>query len=836
MGITQTPTDSLPAKEAQSNDRQNPDPRSNVSQPPKNGGFPRVSNGNNFRASTQTNHNPSYNGVSRPRQDWIQQKGAVVGSVGERFRLGDPGIGGARSVPNTFNGPKDGGVSLGNSPSNGHSGLSQFGHPKNTHGTQHENPVNVAHINGRINSAPHNFVPPHQEYSDSQNHRTRPSNGQRNHPPWNSNQSSRDEGAVNGRQNYDSNSGYRNKPNGTSQTRNVDANYTQFPFDSRGPFNGQARVMPHDPKYPTFLSRQQEARFSTTHNNGIRGFPKNPHHSDVPQMHNGGNYRIQGNFNVASSVPPGDPGGSGSRQNPKLNVKNAVIGSILVPEPAEPKLKGGGVALNNLPRVDNTTKNKNELGAFDPPVTVVTEIVEKDTNSNGINPVKTPGHSNPISPMPTATIPRTGISGGEVISSLFTNALRMKGRAGARSGIKSPENLRPRSAEANDRFMEENHTINSNLEVIPAESAGNQLAISQQMDPATSVEVVLGGVKNSGLGETEDTGGGAKIGNTEHGEREEGGAKLPVEQSIQPEPPHSQNKIGLVGGNQSVSNGVANPLQGTRPPTGPRNRKPLAWGLSRQNHYPSNNRVLEGHNRPNYAAQSREGDNFGRAPGWGTQSTNHSKPGSTQQLESEVGGAQSSDELIPQLYKSVYRPGMTPASKGVTPTSPQPTIHTSSNTNSLQNAAQEQPWESQPPQDAAFVNQDRDSIILQSSRYLEVSRTPIFHPKNNIYMPSRDQLPRTLFSYSESSVKFRVNKYDIEPNVYNPEPETEPNRAYTPEPELEPDSTGSTSESESDLNASRDYHEKMRIEAKASGIDQGVWGGNSSMRTSISGV
>lgn len=717
-----------------------------------------IGNGNKVRANIQTNQGPTFDVVTL-REDRKQQRDASLYQVTKKFE--DPGVTKTRSIPEI-----NGGVPLEASLPNGRGGLPQAGIPVNTHHPQRGSSVSPAHTvenkpqvvstsdqTGRVS---HGFVPPYGEHRAPQNYQPRLGNGLQTHPPYQT-RPMRDETIMGYGPNFDSRAP-NIRPNGALQrTGGSSLGVARF----NNGFNSQIqRVMGYDSRPPTMTERQPEAQFGMNHRpNGFNRFPEHPHPFNLgsPPVFNRENRHSQANFHHASSVPLGDPGGyNGNNRIWGARFENGPIGSSQTRRSFGSELRGGGITPNGFP---HTPQKRNGPEVFNTPITTPLRYPRKEASVSDCNFAKNQEHSSRSSSVSATPKLQNGTSSGKVVGGadvtmMFQMAIRRNGRLGPRSEPRSPESPRD-----NPRY------------------------------------------------EVEDTEGGAKICDTEHSEHEEGGAKLPVEQNTQPEPPYPQTNANLAGSNKSVVNDVASsPQGGLAPISAPIG--PKIWVENLQKSF----------SRQNQPVQSNGGNHFAQGPNWGTNNTQNMPEFSHQQAWSGIKEPHSQNGNITDHQSMEFSGGVTAVPGDMAPASLQSdTSNGPLSPDPLQNQVKAPSREPQSQLEPISVNRDSDFAHIRSNRDVQLRA---------LYTKASDN-PPTMFSYeSESSFG---SQYDNEPNLYKSEPAVEPERSYTPEPEVEPDSAN-TSEPESDPAAEREFYEQQRIAASA---NRGSWEGDLCMKAKV---
>lgn len=766
--------------------------------------------GNDNRANGHTNYKLPIE-MSAARRDWKQHKDAVIGKP----RHEGPK---ARTVAEALNfNSRDGGVALGVSPSNTYDSSqarkvvddysTQYGHPiRPTPAIERaDKAVGKSH---KIDSVPHFSMHLHRKDLPSQNW---PGNWQPTRPQFFVHRPVRDQSSMNRGSGPDLIPGAK-----SIGARNETVVSTRLPGDVRDSSDVQARVIVHDPKFPTMTERQGEARLSlgTTHRAKLSSeLPMNASHTNTKAPRGPDEKRRQSL--IHASPLPGDPGGgNGGKQVLAYGVGNGLTHTGLVQglsEGARSELRGGGVALNN-PHQMNHTPEKNGpvlIEAPDTPTTATTSNKKVETNGSGRNSAKDQGIGSQSSLTPSTSKSPKMTGDGEEIQSQLVSALRKHGRMDPRAKSWSPENTRRGSTGAsraghsnlgstevplidNTSFTIDRPTANRPLggEIL-AESLRNRPAVSQQRNTNRPTETAPWKSEYLGFNEIGNSELGAKLGGIEH---EEGGAKL---QNVELELYSSRANSVPSNGNQPVANGISNPLQGIAPPRGPKHPDGLpAMYIPGQNYYHSHNWAQNGHDWANSATRSRGGYRSG-AQGTG--------PRYGHQFGPEIEG----NRHIAQHYQSLgYGHGVTAVPKNMIPTSQFENRNSPLNTSFMSNPIQTQFGQSQQGYNSPNDGGDFAHPRLDSTRFPQALSS---HPTSDlspIYRrQSLSQTPtHTLFSY-ESSLNSQGIQDDTESN----------RRSYTPEPE---------ELNRSALKLYYDDYDERAVKESASYLSEDVYEGN----------
>lgn len=758
-GATHNTINGLPfglKKEAQTNGRPilrpYPEPSPGMGQPSGSG----VSLGIDNRTNFYTNPKPPIQ-MSAARQDWKQRKDAAIGKP----RPEGPKTRSVTEAP-SFR-LRDGGVALG--ASNSYDGSTQARKVLDDHSTQCGHPTRPAPIIERtdktpgrshtIDSLPHGSVLSHRKDFPPPNWF---GNVQQIRPQFSAHRPVRDQTSMN----------RGSGPDLISRTGSIGAR-NEVVRDSS---NVQTRVIFHDPKFPTMTERQGEARLSL----GVVNKAKLPNemststsHINItaPQGYEGKRRQTQG-LSHASPLP-GDPGGgSGGKQILGSEVGNGFTrtGSIQdLSEGTRSELRGGGVALNNYPRTAHTPEKKTGpvlIRVPDTPATATIRDAKVETNGNGHNSTKSHGYGGQSPPMLSTLKSPKRTGDGEEIQLQLVSALRKNGRMNPKARSWSPKNTRRASTggslvgvrvghSSQGGFMEISVMDGMGIAVggpvenggeIPG-SLGNLPAMGQQRSTTRPTETASWNPKSSVFNETENSGGGARLGRVEHGEYEEGGAKL---QNAELKLYNSQTNAGPDNNNnQPITNGVSDPLRGISPPQG-------------QNYHHSHHWAQEDHDWKNKAMQSRRGHYSS------TQGTVYSGPRYRHQFGPEIEG----NRPIAQYYQPLgYGHGVTAVTNNMIPASQFSNRNTLPNTIFMPNPMQVQFRE---PQRESISLNDRSIRFPQALSSRPASDFSSLYRRQSITSPS-ETLP-TMFSFESPS-----NSQGIQDDTgqscgrYTPEPE-----------------------------------------------------------------
>lgn len=799
-GATHNKMNGLPfglTKEAQTNGRQilRPYPESNPGIGQPSGSGISLGIGNDNRTNFHTNYKPPIQ-MSAARHDWKQRKDAAIGKP----RHEGPKTRSVTEAP-SFN-SRDGGVALGASPSNSYDGSTQARKVFDDHSTQYGHPTRPAPIiertdkffgrSHKIDSLSHGSVLSHRKDFPSQNWH---GNLQQIRPQFSTHRPVRDQTSMN----------RSSGPDLISRTGSIGARNET----ARDSSNVQARVILHDPKFPTMTERQGEARLSLSavHKAKLSNeMSTSTSHinTKAPQGHEGKRRQTQG-LSHASPLP-GDPGGgSGGKQILGSEVGNSSTRTGLIQDLSEgtrSELRGGGVALNNHPRTTHAPEKKNGpvlIGASDVPFMATIRDAKVETSGNGYNSTKSHGYgSQSPSTLSTLKSPK-GTGDGEEIQFQLVSALRKIGRMDPRARSWSPENTRRASTGGSfaggvrvghsnqGGFMEVPEMDGTSPAIgrpiensgkIP-ESLGNLPAVGQQRSTARPTETAPWNPQIPGFNEIENPEGGARLNSVEPGEYEEGGAKL---QNVELKLYNSQTNAGLDKGNsQPIANGISNPLQGVAPPRGLKHIN----GLNNpgQIYHRSHHWAQEGHDWKNSATQSR-GGHFSNAQGTG--------PRYRHQFGPEMEG----NRHITQFYRPLgYDHGATAVTNNMIPASQFDKHNTPLNTGFMSNPMQVQFRE--PQRESIFLN-DRSTRFPQALSSRPASDFSSLYRRQSI-----SETPPTMFSFESP-----LNSQGIQDDT------GQSRGRYTPEPE------------ELDRSALKLYYDEMMVKENPSYPSQDVREGN----------
>lgn len=775
-------------------------------------------NGNDNRANGHTNYKLPTE-MSAARRDWKQHKDAVIG----KSRHEGPKARSVAEAPN-FN-LRDGGVALGASPSNTYDS-SQARKVVDDHSTQYGHPIRPTPTieradkavgkSHKIDSGPHVSMHLHRKDLSSQNW---PSSWQPTRPQFFAHRPVRDQSSMSRGSGPDLIHGAK-----SIGARNEAVASTRLSGDVRDPSDVQARVIVHDPKFPTMTERQGEARLSlgAVHRAKLSSeLPMSASHTNTKAPRGGYDEKRRQSQGLSHASPlPGDPGGgNGGKQVLAYGVGNGLTHTGLIQgssEGARSELRGGGVALNN-PRQMNHTPEKNGPVLIEAPDTstkATTSNKKVETNGSGRNSVQYQGIGSQSSLAPSTSKPPKVADDGEEIQFQLVSALRKIGRMDPRAKSWSPENSRRGSTGGslaggiraghsnlgatevpsidNMSFAIDRPTGNRPLgDGILAESLGNRPTMGQQRSINRPTETALRKSRNLGFNEIGDSEGGAILGSIEH---EEGGAKL---QSVELEFNSSRANSVPSNGNQPVANGISNPLQGIAPPRGPKHLGGLpAIYIPGQNHHHSHNWAQKGHDWTNSVMQSRGGHRSGSqgtGPRYGHQSG----------LEIE------GNRHIAQHYQSLgYGHGVTAVPKNMIPASQFENRNAPLNASFMSNPIQTQFGQSQWGSNSRSDGRDFPHPRLDSTRFPQALSSRPTSDLSSIYKrQSLSQTPsHTLFSY-ESSLNSQGIQDDTESN----------RRSYTPEPE---------ELNRSALKLYYDDYDERTVKENASSLSEDVYEGN----------
>lgn len=771
-------------------------------------------NGNDNRANGHTNYKLPIE-MSAARRDWKQHKDAVIG----KSRHEGPKARSVAEAP-TFN-LRDGGVALGASPSNTYDSSqarkvvddrsTQYGHPiRPTPAVERaDKAVGKSH---KIDSGPHVSMHLHRKDLSSQNW---PGNWQPTRPQFFAHRPVRDQSSMNRGSGPDLIPGAK-----SIGARNETVASTRLSGDVRDPSDVQARVIVHDPKFPTMTERQGEARLSLGTVHRAKLSSELPPHTNTKAPRGGHDEKRRQSQGLSHASPlPGDPGGGNNgKQVLAYGVGNGLTHTDLVQglsEGARSELRGGGVALNDLRQMNHTPeKNGPVLIEADTSTKATISNKKVETNSSRRNSAQDQGISSQSSLTPSTLKPPKVTDDGEEIQHQFVSALRKIGRMDPRAKSWSPENSGRGSTGGslaggiraghsnlgatevpsidNTSFAIDRPTGNRHLGgEIPAESLGNRPAVGQQRSINRPSETAPWKSKILGFNEIGDSEGGAILGGIKHGEV---GAKL---QNVELEFNSSRANSVPSNGNQPVANGISNPLQGNAPPQGLKHPGGLpAIYIPGQNHYHSRDWAQKGHDWVNGATQSRGGHRSG-------------SQGTGPRYGYQFGLGIEGNRHIAQHYQSLgYGHGVTAVPKNMIPASQFENRNAPLNASFMSNPIQTQFGQSQRGSNSRSDGRDFAHPRLDSTRFPQALSS---RPTSDLSLIYRRQNlsqapPHTLFSY-ESSLNSQGIQDDTESN----------RRSYTPEPE---------ELNRSALKLYYDDYDERTVKENASSLSEDVCEGN----------